>query len=220
MRKGLGAGVFIAAIAAAGTGFAGQHEGHQGGAATSAAAPDIAECRGVQPVVAQTIKAAVAQLEAARQTNAPAAMRAAVDGLQLTLATLERQLAPCAAMQVPVAPVAVALAPAAAAATKSEVEIGFRAVPDPPTTGNNTFEVTVKDRAGKPVTNAEVAVVFFMPAMPNMAAMRNETPLSHAAAGVSRGSGQVLMAGAWTVTVNVTASGKPLGTTQLAIVAK
>jgi RND family efflux transporter MFP subunit len=103
-----------------------------------------------------------------------------------------------------------------------QVDISFRPQPDPPRTGESTFEVTVKDAAGQPVTDADVSVVLFMPAMPtmNMPAMRNETKLAQAGAGVYRGPGQVVMAGRWEVTVTVSRGGQRLGTRQFAMAAR
>jgi hypothetical protein len=112
-------------------------------------------------------------------------------------------------------------APAPSGATQ-QVDISFRPQPDPPRTGESTFAVTVKDAAGQPVTDADVSVVLFMPAMPtmNMPAMRNETKLMHAGGGVYRGPGQVMMAGRWDVTVNVTRAGQRVGTRQFAMAAR
>ena len=100
--------------------------------------------------------------------------------------------------------------------------ITFRAQPDPPKTGDNTFEVTVVDPSGKPVTDADVAVQLFMPAMPtmNMPAMRNETKLTSVGGGLYRGPGQVMMGGRWDVTVTVNRSGQRVGSQQFALVAR
>ena len=53
--------------------------------------------------------------------------------------------------------------------------------PSPPKTGDNTFEVMVKDAAGKPVTDADVTAMFFMAAMPamKMPEMKNTVTLKH-----------------------------------------
>ena len=108
------------------------------------------------------------------------------------------------------------------AAAPSGTQITFRTLPDPPKTGDNQLEATVKDASGKPVDDAEVTVQFFMPAMPtmNMPAMRSEAKLSPAGGGVYRGSGQVMMAGRWDATVTVTRGGQRLGTKQLPVVAR
>ncbi|MBI4477338.1 MAG: FixH family protein, partial [Acidobacteria bacterium] len=72
------------------------------------------------------------------------------------------------------------------------------------------------------VTDAEVTVAFFMPAMPtmNMPAMRNDAKLSHAGGGTYRGPGQVMMAGRWEVSVLVSRSGQRIGAHQLTVVAR
>ena len=84
------------------------------------------------------------------------------------------------------------------------------------------LEVTVRDANGMPIADAEVTVTFFMPAMPamNMPAMRNQAKLPAAGGGVYRGSGQVLMAGRWDVTVDVSRGGQRLASRQVAMVAK
>ena len=90
------------------------------------------------------------------------------------------------------------------------------------TTGASVFEVVVKDPAGQPVTDADVSVQLFMPAMPtmNMPAMRNGTKVPHVGAGVYRGPGQVLMGGHWDVTVTVDKGGQRLGRQQFSLSAK
>lgn len=102
------------------------------------------------------------------------------------------------------------------------LDIVFRTQPDPPKTGESVFEVAVKDSSGQPVTDADVSVQLFMPAMPtmNMPAMRNETKLPHIGGGVYRGPGQVMMAGRWDVTVTVAKNGQQLGRKQLAVAAR
>ena len=62
----------------------------------------------------------------------------------------------------------------------------------------------------------------FMPAMPtmNMPAMRNETKLPHVGGGVYRGSGQVMMAGKWDVTVSVKRAGKEIGSKKFPVTAQ
>jgi Cu(I)/Ag(I) efflux system membrane fusion protein/cobalt-zinc-cadmium efflux system membrane fusion protein len=112
-------------------------------------------------------------------------------------------------------------APADAGASP-RLDIAFASTPDPPRVGDTTFEVRVRDASGRPVTAADVSVVLFMPAMPsmNMPAMRNETTLAPAGAGVYRGTGQVLMGGRWDVTVTVSRNGARLGGGQFALVAR
>ena len=56
-----------------------------------------ADCARAQPALLQTIDAANMRLEAARQSNSPPAMRAAMDDLQGALGSLRAQLEACAA---------------------------------------------------------------------------------------------------------------------------
>jgi RND family efflux transporter MFP subunit len=109
-----------------------------------------------------------------------------------------------------------------ATAAPAGTQITFRTVPDPPKTGDNQLEATVKDAQGNPIDDAEVTVQFFMPAMPtmNMPAMKSDARLAPAGGGVYRGSGQVMMAGRWDATVTVVRGGQRLGTKQLPIVAR
>jgi hypothetical protein len=110
----------------------------------------------------------------------------------------------------------------AALSQEQRIDITFRAQPDPPRTGENTFEVAVRDASGQPISDADVAVTFFMAAMPtmNMPAMRNQTKLPAAGSGVYRGSGQVMTPGRWEVTVDVSRGGQRLGSRQFAVVAR
>lgn len=104
----------------------------------------------------------------------------------------------------------------------SKLDISFRSQPDPPRTGDNAFEVTLKDPSGQPIADAEVSVVFFMAAMPtmNMPAMRTETKLAPGGGGVYRGTGQVMMAGRWDVTVTASRGGQRLGSKVVTVIAR
>ncbi|HEY3043658.1 MAG TPA: FixH family protein [Vicinamibacterales bacterium] len=122
--------------------------------------------------------------------------------------------------------VQIGTAPAAAqtsakAAPAKKLDIAFTSSPKPTKIGNNTFEVTVKDAAGKPVTDADVSVLLTMPAMPamKMPAMRNEVKLKHAGAGKYTGSGQVMAKGMWTVTVSAKQNGAEAGQKKLTLTA-
>jgi nitrogen fixation protein FixH len=109
-----------------------------------------------------------------------------------------------------------------APATPSQAaEITFKSDPDPVKTGNNTFEVMVM-QDGKPVNDATVSAEFYMAAMPamKMPEMRMKTDLAPAGNGVYRGTGQVMMAGNWDVTVMAMRGGQELGTQKLTVTAK
>jgi Cu(I)/Ag(I) efflux system membrane fusion protein/cobalt-zinc-cadmium efflux system membrane fusion protein len=107
-------------------------------------------------------------------------------------------------------------------AASAGLEVTFRTEPDPPHTGETTFVVGLKDSNGQPIADADVKVVLFMPPMPamNMPAGRSEATLVAAGGGLYRGTGEVMIPGRWTVTVNVARAGKPLGARQFAVVAK
>jgi hypothetical protein len=86
--------------------------------------------------------------------------------------------------------------------------------------GANDFEVMVKGADEKPLTGADVSVLFVMPKTATMAEMRNEVKLKPSGAGMYMGSGNVMMAGTWNVTVSVKQSGKEVGHKTLALTAK
>jgi Cu(I)/Ag(I) efflux system membrane fusion protein/cobalt-zinc-cadmium efflux system membrane fusion protein len=112
-------------------------------------------------------------------------------------------------------------APATQAPARDGLDITFSSRPDPPRTGENTFEVSVKDAQGQPVIDATVEVSFFMPAMPSMGmpAARSRAALPHAGGGTYRGTGEI-SAGRWDVTVTVSRAGQRLGTKATAIVVR
>jgi len=112
---------------------------------------------------------------------------------------------------------------ASPAATSIEgVTIDFSSEPDPPKSGDNTIEVTVRQPDGTAITDAAVTAVFSMPAMPamSMPAMRVEAKLAHVEGGRYQGMGQLSMAGTWNVTVTATRDGEPIGRRSFSIVAK
>ena len=87
-------------------------------------------------------------------------------------------------------------------------------------TGANDFEVMVKGSDGKPVSDADVSVLFVMPKTATMAEMRNDVKLKPSGPGMYMGPGNVMMAGAWTVTVSVKQGGKEVGQKKLTLTAK
>ena len=114
-------------------------------------------------------------------------------------------------------------APAAPATGGSQdLKISFTSTPTPPKTGENTFEVMVMDQSGQPVTDANVSVEFYMAAMPsmNMAEMRNRVDLAHESGGRYQGTGNVMMAGGWDVTVRVNRDGQEVDSETLSVTAQ
>ena len=89
-------------------------------------------------------------------------------------------------------------------------------------TGDNQFEVMVKDERGKPVTKADVSLLFVMPAMPamKMPEMKNTVKLMGMKDGMYSGQGNVMMAGTWNVTIDVMQNGKSLGQKKVTLTAK
>jgi hypothetical protein len=89
-------------------------------------------------------------------------------------------------------------------------------------TGDNQFEVMVKDAMGKPVTKADVSLLFVMPAMPamKMAEMKNTVKLMAMKDGMYAGQGNVMMAGTWNVTIDVMQNGKSVGQKKVTVTAK
>lgn len=113
-------------------------------------------------------------------------------------------------------------APAAGDPVAQGLNITFRSQPDPPQTGQNKVEVTVRGPDGAAITDAEVSVTFYMAAMPsmNMPEMRNAVPLIHASDGRYSGTANVMMAGGWDVTISVKREGQEIGSRQFMIMAK
>ena len=74
----------------------GQHEAHQAGG-TQAPNAELTQCLRVQPMIENIITAAMARAEAARLSNSPTELRAALDHLESALRDVRAQSAPCAA---------------------------------------------------------------------------------------------------------------------------
>jgi nitrogen fixation protein FixH len=107
-------------------------------------------------------------------------------------------------------------------ASAGQVGIDFRSTPDPPASGDNTYEVTVTQPDGSPVTDATVTVVFSMPAMPSMGmpAMRSEAPLAHQGSGRYMGKGQLEMNGTWSVLVTASRGADEIGRRSFSVIAR
>jgi YHS domain-containing protein len=71
-----------------------QHEAHQP-ASTQASSAELTQCLRVQPVIDNIITAATSRAEAARLSNSPTEMRAAVESLEAALRDIRAQSAPC-----------------------------------------------------------------------------------------------------------------------------
>ena len=191
-------------------------------------------------MVTATLDAANSRIEDARQSNNASAMRSAVADLQVALAQMKVQLADCVSLSpsasgMPGMPgmdrSKTAMATLASAqsqtnadtsATAPRVDIAFKSQPTPLKTGDNQFEVTVKDIDGTPIADADVSVLFVLPAMPamKMPETRNEVTLQSAGGGKYTGSGQVMTAGQWNVTISVKKNAKEIGQKKVTAVAQ
>jgi YHS domain-containing protein len=71
-----------------------QHDAHQAGA-PRVSSVELTQCVRVQPVIENIITAATARAEAARLSNSPTELRAAIDHVEAALRDIRAQLAPC-----------------------------------------------------------------------------------------------------------------------------
>jgi len=99
------------------------------------------------------------------------------------------------------------------------VAIDFTTDPNPAHKGSNTFHVKLTGANGQPVAGAQVAVTFFMTAMPamGMGAMNMTTQLIQKSPGLYDGTSVLESGGTWQVTVTVKQNGQTIGTKQLRV---
>ena len=108
---------------------------------------------------------------------------------------------------------------AASASNAPQGNVELNSDPNPPHKGGNVFRAKLTDTNGRPVTGADVAVTFFMPAMPamGMAAMSVPLTLSDKGNGLYEGSGQLDSGGTWQVTILAKKNGQLIATKQLSV---
>lgn len=178
-------------------------------------------------------------MDEATQSNDPARMRAALDQAQKPLADMKQHMNMCMNMMGMMQKMhgmggmmgggqagMMQRGQSGTAGTPAqkppagELDIALTTQPTPPRSGDNTFEVTVKDAAGKPVADADVSINLVMPKMGNMPEMKQSIRLSRVRDGLYRGKGQVPMAGRWETTIVVSRDGKQVGTKSLSIDAR
>lgn len=197
------------------------------------------QCREHCQATSRSADQMLTTIREARQSNDPAETRGALETIEKPLAEMQEHMKMCLhtmdmmrmqggmgrmmggrtnGMMPPQKP----RAAGRSEKTKTALDIALKSEPDPPKTGENTFEVTVRSPDGKPVTDAEVSVRFYMAAMPsmNMPEMRSTVTLKHVKNGVYRGTGNVMMGGRWDVTVVVARGGKEVGRRKLTIIAQ
>jgi hypothetical protein len=81
--------------------------------------------------------------------------------------------------------------------------------------GNNNIEIEIKDKAGKPVTDGQVIINYYMPPMPRMAPMsyRTEAKMKK---GKYCATMRFIMAGPWYIAVIIHHGGKT-STTKISV---
>jgi membrane fusion protein, copper/silver efflux system len=84
--------------------------------------------------------------------------------------------------------------------------LAFSTEPSSPRMGENRILVTVKDKAGKPVSNAKVQLTFTMP-MPGM--IPATVPMAAGKSGMYEAKVNLGMAGQWDLTIAIQRSGEP-----------
>jgi YHS domain-containing protein len=142
---------------------AGQHEGHQTGAAATLSATQVAECRQAQPVITGLLNVALKRIDDARLTNSAAIMRDAADLVQAVLVDVRTQLAPCATMQVATAAQGERIMPAVPASPGSPSPATQQGNPAaaPPAAGH-----AVPPAAQRPASRAPAAAPTRTPSAP------------------------------------------------------
>lgn len=78
---------------------------------------------------------------------------------------------------------------------------------NPPVVGENNVSITVKDTAGRAITDAKVKVDYSMPPMPGMPPM-NYKAVAAQSGGEYRTTLGLSMAGSWNITVKISRDGK------------
>jgi len=107
-------------------------------------------------------------------------------------------------------------------ASRQSIRIEFTTNPNPPQKGTNTLRVKLTDGNGAIVSGADVAVAFYMAAMPEMgmAAMSTNTKLAEKSGGVYENTSELPCGGTWQVTVTVKQHGQLVATKKLSVNAK
>ena len=108
---------------------------------------------------------------------------------------------------------AVLVATVSATAQTGGATVTLTTKPSPLGLGQNLFDVALKDTKGRPISNADVAIVLLMPADPKTKhpEMRTEGKLNNVGGGTYNGIVIVTMAGDWDVTVTARYKGKAIG---------
>jgi Cu(I)/Ag(I) efflux system membrane fusion protein/cobalt-zinc-cadmium efflux system membrane fusion protein len=105
------------------------------------------------------------------------------------------------------------------ATSRQSVRIEFNTNPNPPQKGTNALRVKLTDGNGAMVSGADVAVAFYMAAMPEMgmAAMHTNTKLTEKNGGLYENTSELPCGGTWQVTVVVKQHGQLVATKKLSV---
>ncbi|MGA8673025.1 MAG: efflux RND transporter periplasmic adaptor subunit [Terracidiphilus sp.] len=106
-----------------------------------------------------------------------------------------------------------------AADSAAQPRIELITLPSPPRKGGNTVQVKLTGTDGKPATGAQVAVTFFMAAMPamGMAAQHAAATLQDKGQGLYEGPVALDSGGIWQVTITAQRGGQIVATKQLSL---
>ena len=88
-----------------------------------------------------------------------------------------------------------------------EYEAEVRMDRNPPSLGDNSIEIEIKDAGGKPLTEAKVLVNYYMPPMPRMAPMNYVTD-AKLKGEKYKATMNFIMSGPWVIAVKITHAGK------------
>jgi hypothetical protein len=116
----------------------------------------------------------------------------------------------------------VAIAQDKPSGTQASTKVVLTTVPSPAQKGTNTVRVKLTDPEGKPIVGADVAVTFFMAAMPemNMAEMKTVIKGMDKGAGMYEGKGDLGSGGMWQVTVTAKQNGQTIATRKFTVKAE
>lgn len=109
--------------------------------------------------------------------------------------------------------------PSTSATSSTQLNIEMVTQPSPARKGTNTLRVSLISADAKPVSGANVAVTFFMPAMPamGMAAMRTTANLAEKSNGQYEGQLALGSGGTWHVTIQIQQNGHTIATKELTV---
>lgn len=99
----------------------------------------------------------------------------------------------------------ISLFAAGSAVAAMQIEITLK--PNPPEAGENSLTIALKDEAGKPIDNAKVDLLIFMPAMGTMPRMDEKAKVIEKSSGTYEAKFDLSMGGTWEMNLNVEKDG-------------